>query len=482
MPDTCLRVILPGLCLLALTSCGTVTTTGYVQKQQRPEFKEGHRLPPLTRFGWGLPVSLQKELAEHWGYCLQFAGYVDDRTVEALSLPFSEEREILSLAANDPSRYPLAVVVNRQMPLGDMTEDAMTRKASGELVDREGKGLGTSIWQPGMKTLWSPAASDKVWEEAGRLRAEPLREIQKRAPIRIVLNGGEYGITVTGFGRPAWEQDPKIMKQKGERSWQEYVSERKANAERIIREAVLKAAPTAKYFYYPTSGSGHRHRYRGWDNWDYDYRYMKPVSDYASGVTSNGRFATGLIGERDMLTLFLNAKGYEIAMGQPYSYQWGNAGWRPDRLLEIRRYEGLLKCLYTAGMIGGVAGYFSYPKGGFDTHFWEDEPPHWLLQMLALSRVHALFSHHDDFLFQSDLLPGPDRHRWSQDQPAYEFPTGDPGVRVLARKHRDKAAWLVTAWAASGEAREVKVEIPDLGPVVLEAKPEGNVMLLGPDA
>ncbi len=75
---------------------------------------------------------------------------------------------------------------------------------------------------------------------------------------------------------------------------------------------------------------------------------------------------------------------------------------------------------------------------------------------------------------ESGLLPGPDKHRWSKDQPAYEFPAG-AGARVLARRHARRPEWLATAWAADGNAREVAVEIPDLGAVKLQARPEGSV-------
>jgi hypothetical protein len=73
------------------------------------------------------------------------------------------------------------------------------------------------------------------------------------------------------------------------------------------------------------------------------------------------------------------------------------------------------------------------------------------------------------------LLPGPDKHRISRDLPAYEIPTGDAAVRVLARKHCKRAEWLVTAWAADGEAREVEVSFPDLGKLNLRSSPEGEV-------
>jgi hypothetical protein len=125
-------------------------------------------------------------------------------------------------------------------------------------------------------------------------------------------------------------------------------------------------------------------------------------------------------------------------------------------------------------MIGGVAGYFSYPKGGFDRD-WGDEIPSWLAQMVVLARVQALFSHLEDFLRNGDLLPGPSRHRWSKEQPAYEFPIGDPAVRVLTRRHKQRPEWLITAWAAGGSDRDVTVDIPDLGKVELTARAAGSV-------
>jgi hypothetical protein len=125
-------------------------------------------------------------------------------------------------------------------------------------------------------------------------------------------------------------------------------------------------------------------------------------------------------------------------------------------------------------MIGGVAGYFAYPPGGFAADLG-DEAPSWLEQMIVLARVHALFSHVEELLRQGDLLPGPKRHRWSQDQPAYEFPTGKRDVRVLARRHRSRDEWLVTAWAAGEHDADVTVKIPDLGTVNLDARTCGSV-------
>ncbi len=138
-------------------------------------------------------------------------------------------------------------------------------------------------------------------------------------------------------------------------------------------------------------------------------------------------------------------------------------------------YLGFLKCYYTAGMLGGIAGYFRNPEGGFDATFPADRPPNWLQQMIALSRVHGLFSHLEVYLRQGDLLLGPANHIWSKDTPAYEFPSADSDIRVLARKHRQKSAWLIAVWAAAGNSRKVTVTLPQLGSVALLARPSGSV-------
>jgi hypothetical protein len=78
------------------------------------------------------------------------------------------------------------------------------------------------------------------------------------------------------------------------------------------------------------------------------------------------------------------------------------------------------------------------------------------------------------------ILPGPDKHRWSSDLPAYEFPTGDPDARVVARKNRKRDEWLVTAWAAGGPDRRETVEIPFFGKNTVQARATGSVYPVAP--
>lgn len=461
-----------------------VTAAEYLAAQPKPHFKPGHTLPPLTRFGWTLPFDARVELADNWGYGLEFGGYATlGRVTKDLDNPASEASRLVALAASDPKRYRLAVICARDLPT-DVPPETWTRNATGRLLDGKAQSLDGNVWHKGMKTVYSPAAPDQVWREAGRLRADPLRRIREKCPIAIVLNGGEYGIGVLGFAQKVWEQDPAILKDKGGRPWFDYVSERKAHAEKIIAEAVRAAAPDRQLYVYYTAGGGtHRELIGNWREWEYGWEWMQGVGDLPSNECYYRSFNDGWTGSRDMLTLALGSAAREIASGKPLSYNWLCAGWTRDKLNDgglgdLTRYTGFLKCYYTAGMIGGNAGYYAYPAGGgFAAKLDPAVPPHWLRQMMALAHVHALFSHLEPFLRQGELLPGPVRHRFAKDLPAYEFPTGDPDARVLVRKLKDQPRWLVTAWAAGGIDREVKVEVPGLGKVELRARACGSVYL-----
>jgi hypothetical protein len=431
-------------------------TLSTLRSAEKPHFRSGHTLPPLTRWGWTLPYEVRVELCEQWGYALEFGGYVGADQAAKLDDPNSLESKLCALAASDPERYPLFVLTSRALdkPVGD----PWCRDAGGSLIDG--------------KEVWSPEAPDSVFEEAAERMAAPLRKIGEKAPIAIVLNGGEYGLSVYGHHGKVWERDPKVVAAKGDQDWFDYISERKTHQEMFITRACEAAVPDRMlYLYYPTEACAHANRYGGWDVWAVDYRYFRTVSDTPNTSIYYKHFNDGWTGGNDMLTQALNATAQQISFGDPLSYNWMNAGWPRENLGEAaigdpEHYMGYLKCYYTAGMIGGVAGYFSVPK---------EDDPNWLWQMTALSHCHALFSHLEDFLRNGDLLPGPDKHRWTKDLPAYEFPTGDPDARVVARKHRERDEWLITAWAAGGENRKVSVEIPELGKVELEARKCGSV-------
>jgi hypothetical protein len=118
------------------------------------------------------------------------------------------------------------------------------------------------------------------------------------------------------------------------------------------------------------------------------------------------------------------------------------------------------------------------PAGGFDAATQPGATPSWLAQIETLGHVHGMFSYLEKYLRQGSLVPGPNRHAWSTDLPAYELPTGDATARVLARKLDGEEEWLVTAWAADGADRAVTTYLDGVGSMELLARGAGSVYLL----
>ena len=459
-----------------------VAPAQWLAAQPRPQFKTGHTLSPLTRFGWDLDFDTKVEFADHWGYCLQVEGYATEALVdEWIRDPRSPGGRCVALVRAQPLRYRLAVICSRDLPANDRVPvETWARGADGRLLNGQAQSEDGTRWTPGMQPVYSPVAPDAVWVEAARLRAMPLHRLAAHCPITIVLNGGEYGIGHPGALQKVWEKDPAIVEAKGDVPWPEFVSASKGRSETIIATLVRRAVPDrALYVSYASGGNAIANAYGQWKDWTFLYDDMREVSDLPSTQAYYKSFNDGWTGNSDLLTMMLNAKGQEIGAGQPLSYNWLYGGGPADdeqkdmsKVSDIDLWTGFLKVMYTAGMTGGNAGYYAYPRlrpGGFAGAFPVDEPPLWLRQMMALSRVHALFSHLEHYLRRGDLLPGPGRHRWSKEQPAYEFPTGDAQARVLVRRLQDEPLWLITAWAADGVARDVTVTVPDLGTVTIRA-------------
>lgn len=466
----------------------------YLASLPKPRFKAGHTLPRLTRYGWALPLDARKELAESWHYALEFgtvsagACYVTEAVVARLDDPTSDEAQLAAWTLAEPKKFPLSVICTRELP-SDCPPETWTRDAQGRPLETRARSLDGTEWHSGRGRLFSPESPDTVWREAGELRARPLQALVARGlPIAIVLNGGEYGLGVPGFARSYWEQDPRIVAAKGNRSWHDYISERKGRYEKIIADVVRAAVPQRELYVYYTAGGGTlRNKGPGSDDWGYSFDAMHGVSDLPSNEIYYRHFNDGFVGRLDLLTLALNAVAKEITAQRPNSYNWISAGWprgksqqgavsdAPPDEADLDRWAGFLACYFTAGMLGCNAGYYAYPREGFAASFPADRPPHWLRQLVVTAYVQARMSHVEDLLREGDLLPGPARHALSQNDPAYELPTGDATARVLMRKSRQRAAWLITAWAADGPDRDVTVDVPELGKVTIRCTKTATV-------
>lgn len=482
---------------------GYITPSEWLSRQPKPKFKEGHTLPMLTRYGWDLDFETQKEFAD-WGYCLQTDTYTDMNWVDRFLNPDPKDEpaahrvKLIELVRANPTKYKLAVGTSRELPPYDKAPpETFARDKDGHLLTDQAKSQDGTAWTKGMSAVLSPAAPDSFWEESGRLQAAPLKRLNEAVPITIILNGGEYGLGIAGWSQKVWEKDPAIVKAQGNKSWTQYSSERTGRSQTIIAGVIRKAVPKAEYIYYCAGGSGIRNQYDGWDRWSGHYEDFRGIGKVATGQAYYRDFNDGWLGGVDLLTQFLNARGQEIGGGQPFHYGWLCGGYKqlhvgPD-VSDIPRYMGFLRCAYTAGMIGGNAGYYNYPdfntskpedgpgkyfqaRRGFQAVFPPDDPPMWMEQMMALSRVHAQFSHLEHYLRQGDLVAGPYFHSWSHDQPAYELlpveladqkkPTAKGEVKV---EQQDATGWEKTEF---DDAAWKRIDLPQPKPNIF-AKVEG---------
>jgi len=448
------------------------TLIDHLRATERPVFREGHTLIPLTRWGWSMSYRQRVELAEHWGYALEFGGYVThDRVDELEENPQGANARVVELAASDPERYPLFVLTHR--PLGGAGRNLPEELKSEYFVrDAEGNFIPDSRTGEASWRTVSPLAPDAIFEWAARGTVEPLIRLAEKAPLAIILNGGEYGLSVAGHSRAYWEQDPRVMEAKGDRSWLDFMSVEKARQEGIISDAVREAFPDRLLFLW--------YHFGGVPTWDGPAWSNGPellaVSDLPDQSLYYQHFNSGWEGNRDLLTNFTHSVAQAIPLGEPLSYNWVSGGWsgNRNRYSDRDRYLGFLKSLYGAGQIGAVAGYFSPPVGRNDEPVGAEIPRH-LEQMMDLGHAQALFSHLEHFLRNGDLLPGPYAHPRDETLPAYEFAPPGEGARIFVRRLRDQPEWLIVAWAAVGDARPVTIDVPELGQVTVDADPAGAV-------
>ncbi len=438
----------------------------WLRQQTPPQFKPGHTLPPLGQMHCvNPPVEVRAELARNWGFAVR------------LNRPQGEP-ELIQLCKESPAVFkPAAMIGNLANLEGSKSihwpEGTFLRKADGSLVE------GRQIFSPEMPDeAWQILVNDALGQIEGQLGGLPA------ASLANVENWTEHGLNVPTNVKWYGQHDPRVVAAQGTRSWQDYVSQRKAYYEGKMRDAVKRRYPNALYTCYTYGGFLGKPD----GDWAWDYHHLKATTDLPSPECYYNYFNSGFAGGKDMLTLRLYARHIEIEEGHPHYLGWLSAGYQrkitdyqgdpaQGMYADAERWMGYLKMSYLAGMLGGLTtGEFGCEVryGPFDPA----EPPHWLDQMLVLSHAHALFTWIEADLRNSRLLPGPKPHAWSKEHPAYEFPTGQAGTRVLVRRVNGAPRWLIGAWAADGVEREVTVNVPDLGEYRIRTRPAGTVQLV----
>lgn len=487
--------------LFAQVAIADVTPSQWLAAQTGPQFKAGHGLPRLTKFwSYQLPseetFNLRVQMATNWGYAMDFNcpnhNLIDLATdmADTNSIPY----RAIQLSKNYSNSFPLQISVDRfwaystPWPSGLTLSDGFwCTNASGDFVDNS-----TNSWSTFPSATYdeivSPEAPDSDWQAVAEWTANPLARIaSSNGAIAVILNGGEYGLNAPKSTLNAWQADPRVTNAVGSLSWPEYSSLRASNQFGIVSAAVRAAVPSRQLYLYYGTGT-EINKITAFPDWFNDYcngfwsQYFAPVSDAPVFEHYFPYKDTWLkpVGayEYDYLTKHLNVAGYyleELNTKTNYNFVSGGFWTQTNHYSEISTFTGFLKCLYTSGMVG--ATIYLEDDGYFNDTFAEANPPHWLRQIEAVSRVHAQFTYLEDYIWNGELLAGSSPHVMSTDQAAYEFTNtlASATSRVLARKHNDRNEWLVCAWAADGTNQDVTVTIPTLGTITVTAADSGNL-------
>lgn len=440
-------------------SAQTINSTQWLQQQTLPVFKVSNTLPKLDQLFCGIEgayptAETRAELARHYGYAVTFSSNPKFGT------------ELRNLCITNPEVFKVTAAFHARV----------SSKAAYNWP--EGSFLSNGDFSPEMP--------DEAWQH---YIDEGIASIEKQLvniPASGVANLQNWA--EAGLGTPYdWDRiatkNPSLLAAKGNKSWVEYISERKGYYDKKLRDAIKIRWPNALYTVYGYGGL----EQSGDEEWRWDFKLMKDATDLAANEEYFNYFNTGFAGNNDMFKEMTHARYDEIKNGSPHFYPWLSAGYErkisqyqgeesQGKFADLSLWMGFLKMNYVAGMLGGTTtGEFNCDLNTAAT-FDATSPPKWLDQMAVLAHTHALFSWLEPVLRNSDLLEGPYRHKWNSSQPAYEFTQDNAKVMVRRTKNRDQ--WLVGAWAMDGVEQNVTVTIPDFGEYTIQARSCGTVFLI----
>jgi hypothetical protein len=489
-----------------------VTPWQYLISQQKPNFAPGNTLPKLCSWdAQSFSTNTCVELAKDWDYCLPF----DFEDLTVTSITNATGQLYCYLATNNPSVYKLSVIMNNDS-LKPVPNGLYCTNSAGLFVDDTGTNFFTNM----ANAIYSPEPPDSYLAANASNSVWSLRVLLSNAPIAIILDDGEWGLREAPYDQNAWEQDPRWAGATNGISWPgtdginiRYGSLQKGHILGYWTSAIKALLPNRELsIYYETDAERDRTltSLTGtgsiWSGPNYGFcsdvmntnTDLPSFQEYWTGISNQGACFLNGYKNYDLLSTHLNQVGFNFTIGYTNDYSSISGGWQVSTnlnyslLADIPTYTGFIKCLYTAGSLGAATGYFTtlgpgagstngygteFGGPGWDAAFPSNVPPHWLLQLMALSHVHALFSQLEKFLTGGDLISGPQSNIYSLDQPAYEFTNtaGYVNDRVLARKLRGKNQWIVTAWAADGITNNVTVTIPTIGNLTVTAVPSASV-------
>lgn len=510
----------------------------YVRQQTPPHLNRSadtQLLPIATFWPYIANATLAELMAEHWGYAVKVGPYMSTRAVDgpACMSPVAGggsgvNQRAFELAKAHAGQYTVSVTMSKEY-LGGQDDDGNIRP---EAYARDARGnfiLHFEHNQYGPCCSASPEMPPSVVERMALARQLGLMHFahaigSEAMENAVVLNSGEYGPWSSGTSEIGdLLRDPAVglafagnSSTHGSLDWQEYLMMAAAKNEGLIAAAARSAVPNRSAYLRYTANSprdrgarGDMYRGQADDAGSYGApffapyhpaqwlpQYQWPLSNFSDLPSGESYFNSGWgsggfdynAGGWDMLSQELNSVAQNLALGNPRFSMWLSASmpspYDHGRKAAKYAYMGYLKVLYCAGMSAAVEQSYGSDDGWNpqepDAAFNSTTPPAWLDHMLWHGHVRGLFSFLQDFIEDSDLLPGQHFNKFSWDLQAYEFPPKNidgleaRNLRTVVRRRRSQPDdWLITSWLASDYnetllARDnVVIEVPALGLLTL---------------
>jgi hypothetical protein len=221
------------------------TTEEVLRSSVKPNFKAGHRLPPIASSSISTHPAILKELAESWGWGLQTnmnSSFCTPDPTNATGAPFysgAHNDEVIRLAVNSGGKHRLVLSSANLLPKGngkffatpglDINDQPSARGlfaaqwnyTTPESVwynDGKGNGIGSRIGfngQPGADASANPRFSPMApidWVRA-RIRetAQCAAKFSKIYPVALIADYAEYGFGLFGSDYCMALNDPALL-------------------------------------------------------------------------------------------------------------------------------------------------------------------------------------------------------------------------------------------------------------------------------
>lgn len=415
-----------------------------------PRFKPEHHL--LPNFLWMDPnfignnglkkisrqealknsIAIEYELASHWNYYLQVSPNTSTDN-NSYGKPGTFQNAWINLA-NEHPELPTSVisfwigmrgnhVMSRKLGDNCYLRDAQNNFIT-DIMDNNGVHRSGKLFSPGIPL--DTIAPDGVTQ---RHYLEKLFQYLKR-PLNCINEEDEI---FTVYDSSTLKRDPALVADKMKmkiNDWDIYQAEKRKHIEITYRDSFMSLPQMKNAIYSVYAIDGHSH-YR--NNYNVMRKINTPINGkYYSTPDFYPRYPWNWkkwSGPWHGLSWIFESRPHELAVGDSLYSPFVAPGWDNDPTKNIcpSQWLGLLKLLAMTGAEFFYTGFFNerQPFPNSETYIWQAVVP--VYAQAITTRYENIFRYGEIF-----------------NSPAFQIPTGDDRIVVIAKKMKDKKLFAIT--------------------------------------